>query len=39
MNEAVEKALKTLQGMLESENDGFKLEAAREILKYAALTQ
>lgn len=35
-DEAVEKALETLTGMLESESPGVQLEAAREILKYSA---
>jgi hypothetical protein len=36
MMDAVDKALETLKELLNSENDGFRLEAAREILKYAA---
>lgn len=34
--DAVKKAIDKLQEMLDSENEGFRLEAAREILKYSA---
>lgn len=36
--DAIEKAIATLKEMLNTDHDGLRLEAAREILKYAAAT-
>lgn len=38
MKDSIKKALDALEALLEAEHEGFRLEAAREILKYAAST-
>ena len=39
LGEAVKEALTTLRELLEDENHGYRLEAAREIVRYDAATR
>lgn len=36
MTDSVDKAIKALEELLSAEHEGFRLEAARELLKYDA---